>query len=397
MSLALNLGALALCGLLGGLPALGSRVLSPTLFAPTGIGIGATPGDGSNLPTDGKVGQRPAPVTALGLTAEGKTLLVGDANGRLRRFSLTLHPEGGGELGPEVLVPWKDGRQAGSIEVILKRPKRTWLGLDEGTFAELSSTAIVPSKTRQPEGVLALVAGPAGRLAAASANGEIRIYDAEGTLQSTILAHEIATLALASEPGKTPRLWSLGWDGRLCGWRWPKPKKGAAKKGKKSKVGSAKAGHRRKSGRSRRASSPKLSKPRFELNLGQREPTSLALIPVPEGAKGKDALPRLLVADFKGTLRRVDLVKRKLKAKPFATRPNMELVSRVVLSPSGARGIALASAEQTVLLFDPNDTEQAPRVLRRFEIPPARALFLSETTLAIGFYDGSVQLVKVAK
>lgn len=392
MSLALNLGALALCGLLGGLPVLGSRVCSPTLFAPTGIGIGATPGDGGNLPTDGKVGQRPAPVTALGLSADGKTLLVGDANGRLRRFPLTLQPEGGGELGPELLVPWKDGRQAGSIEVILKRPKRTWVGLDDGTFAELNSTAIVPSKTRQPEGVLALVAGPAGRLAAASANGEIRIYDAEGTLQSTILAHELATVALASEPGKTPRLWSLGWDGRLCGWRWPK-----VKKGKKSKVGSAKAGHRRKSGRSRRASSPKLSKPRFEFKLGQREPTSLALIPVPDSAKGKDAQPRLLVADFQGTLRRVDLLKRKLKAKPFATRPNMELVTRVVVSPSGARGIALASAEQTVLLFDPNDTEQAPRVLRRFEIPPARALFLSETTLAIGFYDGSVQLVKVAK
>tara|TARA_R110002072_G_scaffold9855_2_gene47081 strand:+ start:91 stop:1212 length:1122 start_codon:yes stop_codon:yes gene_type:complete len=362
--------------------------------APTGIGIGLKPGDRSNIPTKGKVTERPAPVTVLSLSADGKSLWVGDANGRLRSFALTLAPEGGGELGPEAVLPWKDARQAASIEAILVRPERTWIALDGGTFARATTSAIVATATRQREGVLALVAGPEGRLAAASAEGEIRIYDPQGGLQNTIRAHGVATIALASEPGKTPRIWSLGWDGRLCAWRWPKPAK-PAKKGKgKGKVGAARAGHRRQSGRSRRASARKLDKPRFELDLGQREPTSLALIPLSD-PKAKER--HLIVADFQGRLRRVELAKRKLTSAPYKSRPNMELISALALSPSGERGVALASAEQTLLLFDPQDPERIPLVLQRFEIPPARALFLSETTVAVGFYDGNVRLIKVAK
>lgn len=355
--------------------------------APTGIGIGFKPGDRSKVPTDGKVTERPAPVTALALSPDGKSLLVGDANGRLRRVPLTLDPEGGGELGPEELVPWKDARQAGSVEVILVRPTKTWLALDSGSFAHVTRDVLVPAPTRQREGALALVAGPAGRLAAASGDGEIRIYDSRGSHQTTIKAHEVATVALAAEEGKTPRLWSLGWDGRLCAWRWPKAKK-------KKKVGSARAGHARQRGRSRRASARKLDKPRFELELGQREPTSLALV-AKSDPKAKET--HLIVADFQGRLRRVQLAKRKLTSAPYKTRPNMELISAVALSPSGERGAALASAEQTLLLFDPRDPERIPLALQKFEVPPARALFLNETTVAVGFYDGSLRLIKVSK
>jgi len=368
---------------------LAALLAAVTQAAPTGIGIGLKPGDRSNIPTNGKVTERPAPVTVLSPSADGKSLWVGDANGRLRSFALTLAPEGGGELGPEAILPWKDARQAASIEAILIRPEWTWIALDGGTFARATTSAIVPTATRQREGVLALVAGPEGRLAAASGDGQILIYDAQGALQNTIRAHDVATVALASESGKTPRIWSLGWDGRLCAWRWPKPKKA-----KKKKVGSARAGHRRQSGRSRRASARKLDKPRFELDLGQREPTSLALIPASD-PKAKER--HLIVGDFQGRIRRVELAKRKLTSAPYKTRPNMELIASVALSPSGERGVALASAEQTLLLFDPQDPERIPLVLQRFEIPPARALFLNETTVAVGFYDGNVRLIKVAK
>jgi hypothetical protein len=361
---------------------------TPALAAPTGIGIGQTPGDRSKLPTDGKVTERPAPVTALALGPGGKHLLVGDANGRVRRFALTLAPGGGGELGAEQLLPWKDARQAGSIEVILVRPTKTWVALDSGRFALATSDVLLPSQTRQREGALALVVGPAGRLAAASSEGTIRIYDAQGAHQSTIRAHDVATVALAAEGGKTPRLWSLGWDGRLCAWRWPKVTKS------KKKVGSARAGHRRQRGRSRRASARKLDRPRLELELGQREPTALALVPRSD-PKARES--HLIVADFQGRLRRVQLAKRKLTSAPYKTRPNMELVSSLALSPTGERGVALASAEQTLLLFDPQDPERVPLVLQKFEVPPARALFLNETTVALGFYDGSVRLVKVSK
>lgn len=356
--------------------------------APTGIGIGFKPGERSELPTDGKVTERPAPVTVLCPSADGKSLWVGDANGRLRSFTLKLAPEGGGELGAEAILPWKDARQAASVEAILIRPERTWIALGGGTLAHATTSAIVPTQVRQREGVLALVAGPEGRLAAASGDGEIRIYDAEGALQNTIKAHDVATVGLVAQEGKKPLLWSLGWDGRLCAWRWPK----AAKKS--SKVGSARAGHRRQSGRSSRASARKLDKPRFELDLGQREPTALALVPDSD-PKAKELF--LIVADFQGRLRQVKLAKRKLSQAPYKTRTNMELISSVAVSPSGERGVALASAEQSLLLFDPRDPERVPLALRKFEIPPARAIFLNETTVAVGSYDGSVRLVKVTK
>ena len=359
--------------------------LTSVFFSPTGIGIGATPGDRSKLPTDGKVGERPAPVTALALSNDERALLVGDSNGRLRRFALSA-----GALGKSELLPWKDGRQAGAIEVILVLPGRTWLALDDGTIARANADAIV-AQGRHPEGVTALVTGPEGRLASAGQNGEVRIYDAQGALQSTILAHRVSAVALASEPGKTPRLWSLGWDGRLCAWSWPRVSD------KQPKVGSKGAGHAKGSGRSRKASAPKLSKPRFVLDLGPREPTTLTLVPVPEGARGKDALPRLLVGDFQGRVRRVDLVGRRLKETAFPVRANLELVTQVVISPDGKVGVALASAEQLVLGFDPRDASLAPRVLHTSKVPPARAVFLDAETLAVGFYDGSVQLVKVTQ
>lgn len=354
------------------------------LFSPTGIGIGGSPINRDGQPTDGKVGDRPGSITALAVSPQGTTLLSGDVNGRLVRYSLE-----GGKLSAGEKLEWKDGRtQPGGIEAILWTPAGIWVATDEGTLARLEESALVEI-ARHPEGSRALVVSPDGLLiASAGQSGDLRVFSPKGELVAVIEAHEVCTVALASEPGEGKRLWSLGWDGRICAWAWPKPD------ARVTPAAPKKAGFRGGKSASK-ASARKLSKPLLELELGLREPTGLALLPPPEGAKGKDAEPRLYVTDFQGLLRRVDPVRRKLELKSFPTRLNMELLTGACLAPGGERGVAVASAEGNLLFFEPDELAAPPRVLQHYELPPARACFTGPATVAVGFYDGRVELVEV--
>ena len=354
------------------------------LLSPTGIGIGASPINRDGQPMDGKVSDRAGAISALALSPQGTSLLSGDVNGRVLRYALQ-----DGKLSAGEKLSWKDGRaQPGAVEAILWSPVGAWVATDEGTLARVEEGALI-EVARHPEGSRALVASPDGLMfASAGQSGDLRVFSAQGELIQVLEAHEVATIALASETGEGKRLWSLGWDGRLCAWAWPDPATRPAPAKPK------KAGFRGQAGSSK-ASARKLSKPLLELALGLREPTGLALLPPAEGAKGKDAEPRLYVTDFQGLLRRVDPVRRKLELKPFPARSNMELLTGACLAPDGARGVAVASAEGNLLFFEPDVPAAAPRVLQHYELPPARACFVDPSTVAVGFYDGRVELVEV--
>lgn len=355
--------------------------LSGLFYAPTGIGIGATPADRSGSPTDGKVAERAGPITALAVAPDGLTVLSGDANGRLTCWSVR-----GGKLEAVTQGKWEPERaQPPAIEALLWTDGAIWLATDEGTLAHVrDGGARIVEVARHAEGSRGLVAGPDGLIASAGQSGDVRIYDAQGGLVEAFQAHEVSTAALASEGGKKPRLWSVGWDGRLCAWRWPKPGQNTKPK---------KAGFRG-SASSSRAGASKLAKPLLELELGQREPTGLALVPAPEGAR--DSEPVVFVSDFQGLIKRVEVAKRKLSVVALPSRTHMELLTGFALAPGGARVVAVASAEQTLLALDPSvAADVAPRVVQKLAVPPARACFANAKTLVVGRYDGQLELVEV--
>ena len=336
------------------------------LFAPNGVGI---PGhDRPPMP------KRPASITALAASPKGDALLSGDADGYVRRLR-----------GKDELTAVDCGRMGGAVQAITWGEAGAFLADDAGAIALLEGGE-PQARAQHPGGVNALVLGPKGEiLASAGQDGAIRFWQLKGgalVWHSQLEAHEGAVSGFALDADeRKPLLWSVGWDGKLKSWKWPK----ASKKIKTSatRPASARKGQRD----TRRASKRRLSRPKSEVTLGKRELTGVAF-----------ANELLAVTAFDGRL----IVLRLSRGKPKPVdligpqRDYAEWVMGCVAEPGGRRIVAIAGAEAKLLVLDTQDPARRPANLSRdMKAPPHVAVFTGPRELVVGRFNGTVTRVRL--
>ena len=316
------------------------------LAAPNGVGLTGAgqpkPGGGGGSPD---APPRPPAITALAVAPDVPLVLVGAADGSLRRGSL-----GNSDL--PLAPPEPVGKLPGAVIGLAVGPGGLTVAVsDAGHLALLGPTDAAPRLLgRHEAGALAVALSPDGaRAAVAGCEGKIAIWDLAGAKQAFLLSgHEgpVAALAFSRE-----RLWSAGWDGTVRAWKLN------GKSGKQT----------------------------GKWTLGGRELSALAVTPL---GLAEDE-ERVLVASCDGGLAWLEPGAKKISPRPLPGREHAEWVRAAAFSPRGKRAVAVASAESLLLLLDPQRGQVA--ALEQQRAPSAAAFTPDGAALLIGRFDGSLE------
>jgi WD40 repeat protein len=310
------------------------------LASPIGTmgGVGGKPG--KNNAGAGSETVAKAPITALRIAPDGKTAVSGSAKGELRRYTLT-----------DELVWAPAGKLGGSVTaVVFDLNGVAYAADDAGAVARLQVGKQAVPFAAHAGGVRSLAVTPDGEcLLTGGVDGVVRLWNAVGGAKlGEFDAHSglpVTGLVFAKD-----RLWSVGWDRTLRGWKLSVPKAGKTR--------------------------PRCAKQKVKLPAGAREVTSLAT----DGT-------RLLSAGWDGSLRLWDLSKRKPRPLELPLRTHQEWAAGPVFSKDGSRALAVAAAEGGLVLID-RLSEPVQQLRKRAPIPSC--VEFSGDRILVGSFDGTV-------
>ncbi|MFC1706276.1 WD40 repeat domain-containing protein [Planctomycetota bacterium] len=297
---------------------------------PNGFGVPAP---------DAPVPVPPASITALAVCKGAPLALSGASDGALLLWKLEreLRAQVAGQLeGAITGLAWAGAKRAfatddaGNLGLVVPQQGVRVVGCHRGGALSLAASA---------DGAL---------LATAGGDGTIQLWSGvDGEPRGELTGHEGPVAAVAVDGN---RLWSAGWDGTLRTWKLKKDGRGG--RGRKRRV------------------------------AGERELSALSL-----SGNGK----RLLAACFDGALRLYET----RGSKPpltFPARPHGEWIRQVAFSPDGRYALAVAPAEQALVLLEPSRSPHAT-VIPQSRVPSVVAFHPDGKTLLVGRFDGSVERI----